>query len=433
MHSINRWRILFVILFFPFYNTAQNNDDYYGAMPLRYEDYVYSGTIKSVLLHDENLETSQPIINLNSGQRLKFSFDELDADYKAYSYTFIHCNANWQPSNLLPIEYIDGFQENNISDYQYSFNTIQKYIHYSAVFPNNTCSFSKSGNYLLKVYENGQPDQVVITKRFMVYSNKIGITPRITRISDAVYNNYNQELDFVITYGDYQIVNPYSDLKVVITQNNRPDNAKSNLKPLFVKDGELRYELSDNNIFPGSNEFRYVNIKSIRYKSQRFFKISRDSLGNHIYLSADEKRSFKRYEFEPDINGNFLIKTTDGNNSDIEADYCHVHFFLPFEFVFTDGNLYVMGAFNGWQFNKTNLMRYNNELKGYEADIYLKQGYYDYQYAFLKDNSSQGDETLIEGTHFETENMYTIYVYHQQQGTFYEQLIGVKRISSGNR
>lgn len=412
---------------------SQNKtDDYYGTAAIRYEDHVYSPNIKTVQLYDESFEISQPIINLDSPEKLKLSFDELDADFKNYTYTFIHCNSKWEPSNLMPAEYIDGFQDNPISNYRYSFNTLQKYVHYYTTFPSSSSRFIKSGNYILKVYLDGEPDNIIITKRFMVFRNTITIAAKISRTSDAVYSNYNQSIDLNINYNNYKIANPYSDLKVVITQNNRWDNANSNLKPLFVKDAELVYELSQDNVFPGGNEFRYVNIKSARYLSDRITKIVRDSSVNHVFLVADEKRSFKRYEFEQDINGNFLVKINEGNSSEVEADYCYVHFFLPLDDALTDGNLYILGAYNGWRCDRENMMHYNEKRFGYEATLYLKQGYYNYEYAFLKDGTTEADETIIEGTHYETENTYTIYVYHQQQGTYYDQLIGVKRIRTGN-
>jgi hypothetical protein len=406
-------------------------NDYVVTSDIRYEDYVYLPTIKTVQLHDESFDMSQPIINIESDEKLKLSFDEMDADFKNYSYTYIHCNSNWEPSNLMPAEFIDGFQDNPINNYRYSVNTLQKYIHYYAVFPSSTSRFSKSGNYILKVYENGNPDNIILTKRFMVFQNKIGIEAKVTRATDVSYMNYNQEVDFTINYGAYKITNPYSDLKIVLTQNNRWDNAKTNLKPLFVKDQELIYELSSENIFPGGSEFRDLNIKSIRNQlSDKVIKIINDSSKNEIYLAPDEKRSFKKYEFSTDLDGGFLIKTQSSTNSEVEGDYCFVHFFLPMAEPEPDGNLYVFGAFNGWGYNRDNLMHYNIKRKGYEATLFLKQGYYNYEYAFLKDGETALDDTLIEGTHYETENNYTIYVYHKQRGTFYEQLIGVKRVNS---
>ena len=423
--------ILIQLLLFGKIGFTQNNtnDDYVKA-EIRYENYVYKPNIKTVQLHSESHEISQPIINLDAQEKLKFSFDELDANIKNYSYTFIHCNSEWKPSNLLSNEYIDGFQSNLIEDFNFSINTIQKYVHYNVVFPNDYTKIILSGNYILKIFLNGNPDDIIITRRFMVFQNRVGIDATISRASDQTYNNYSQEIDFVIRYSDYNITNPYSDLKIVITQNNRWDNAKRDLQPLFVKDGELTYNLMRENVFPGGSEFRNINITSIRFKSDRIIKIITDSSIYHIIIYPDEKRSFKNYEYLTDINGNFLIKNQEGTNSETEADYCIVHFFVPLDDPALDGNIYILGAYNGWQLNTENLLHYNDKRKGYEVNLLLKQGYYNYKYVFLKDGSTEADETFIEGNHYETENNYTIYVYHTQRGTNFEQLIGLKQINS---
>lgn len=405
-------------------------DDYYGSTAMRYEDYVYRSYIKSVQLHDISFELSQPILNLDSQEQLELSFDDLEGDLKNFSYTIIHCNANWEPSDLISAEYIDGFADNNINNYNYSLNTLQKFTHYDVVFPNSSMRITKSGNYLLKVYDSGDPESVVITKRFFVYQNKVMVNARVSGASIIADRNYKQEIDFTINHTGYNILNPYADLKVVITQNNRWDNAKKGLKPLFVKDHELVYDYDEDNVFTAGNEFRYFDIKSIRYLTERVYKVNIDSMGNHVQLYNDEKRTFKRYYSQSDINGKYIIKTQEGKDSRREADYCYVSFFLPNDELFMDGNMYVFGAFNGWACTKENLMKYNPARFGYECTLYLKQGYYNYEYAFLKDGSMEADNTVIEGMHYETENDYTIYIYHKQQGTFYDQLIGVKRLNS---
>lgn len=410
--------------------SGSEDDDYYGNSEIRYEDYVYRPNIKTVQLHDESFEISQPILNLNSAEKLKLSFDDLDADLKNYSFTVIHCSNNWEPSGLVTAEYLDGFQDITINDYRYSFNTLQKYTHYNALFPNNSARLTKSGNYILKVYQDGNTDKIILTRRFMVYENKVMITAKSSAASIIADRNFKQEIDFTINHTGYTITNPFTDLSVVITQNNRWDNAKTTLKPLFVKDMELVYDFDEENVFTGGNEFRNFDMKSIRYQSDRIGDVKSDSAGNQVYLLPDEKRTFKRYYTNADINGNYLVKVQEGNHSEVEADYCYVHFFLPYDDVLTDGNLYIFGAFNAWKCNQDNLMVYNNKRFGYEGKVYLKQGYYNYEYVFLKDGATAADETLLEGMHYETENDYTIYVYHRKQGTFYDQLIGVKRLNS---
>ena len=421
----NLWRSL---------NTPANvdsvADDYYGSNTIRYDDFVYKKNIKTVQLRDESFELTKAILNLGSEEKLKLSFDDLDADLKNYSYTLIHCNYNWEPSDLMPNEFIDGFLDNSINDYRYSFNTLQKYTHYNVSFPNNSLRIIKTGNYILKVYQDNNPDNIVITRRFLVFQNKISIESNVVAASIIEDRLFKHEIDFKINYSGYQINNPYSDLKIILTQNNRWDNAKTNLKPVYVKDQELVYDYDEQNVFAGGNEFRFFDMRSIRYHSERIYSVKTDSAGNHVELFNDEKRSFKRYYSQSDMNGDFLIKIQEGNNSEVEADYCYVSFFLPYDAPLTDGNLYVFGTYNAWKCTNENLLHYNPARFGYECTLYLKQGYYNYEYVFLKDGDVAADETLIEGMHYDTENDYSIYVYHRQVGTFYDQLIGVKRLNS---
>jgi Domain of unknown function (DUF5103) len=406
-------------------------EDYLASNAIRYEDAVYKSNIKSVQLGDESFEMSQPLINMDGDDKLKLSFDDLDADRKNFTYAFIHCNADWQPSDLLPNEYTEGFSDNPINDYSFAFNTLQKYTHYFAIFPNNNVRLTKSGNYILKVYENNDPDNIVLTRRFMIFKNKIKIQSRVKPATIVSDRNYKQEIDFTINRAGYNINNPYGDLQIVITQNNRWDNARKNLKPLFVRDDELVYDYDDINVFNGGNEFRNFDTKSVRYITERVYKIRKDTTGGYrVELLNDENRAFKRYVTVRDINGKFLIKNQDSQNSDNEADYCNVCFFIPYENPMNNGNLYVFGGFNAWQMNQENKMKYNYERLGYECNIYVKQGYYNYEYVFLPDKATEADETLTEGNHQETENDYTIYVYHRAMGTFYDQLIGVKKLNS---
>jgi hypothetical protein len=407
---------------------SEKNDP---AATLQYDDDVYKKEIQTIELRSPDFELSQPVIGLNSGEVLKLSFDDLSYELQNYSYTFIHCDANWEPSSLMSSEFIDGFADNAINEYHYSTTTLQKYIHYNATFPTNSTRFTKSGNYILKVYQDNNPDDLVLTKRFMIYDNKISIAGNVSAASIIADKNYSQEIDFTIDHTGYEINNPYGDLQIFILQNNHWSGAKSGLKPVYVKDQQLVFDYDQENVFPGGNEFRNFDIKSIRYHSEHIAAIRTDSLENHVYLFADEKRAFKQYSSQQDINGNFVIKIQERPNNETDADYCYVSFFLKHDGGLPDGDLYIFGAFNGWKCTSENRMTFNPERMGYEGLLHLKQGYYNYEYVF-KDDKQKIDETLIEGSHAITENDYTILVYHRFPGTFYDQLIAVKRLNSRN-
>ena len=294
---------------------------------LIYKNQSFNKQIKTVLCHKIEEELSLPIINLNSEAKLLVSFDDLDADIKDYYYTIIHCNSDWTASDLMTSEYISGFTDEPITNYEFSFNTIQKYTHYQFEFPTIDIKPILSGNYVFKIYEEG--GKTMAYKRFMVLDTKLNIEANVRRATLAEDRNTKHEIDFTIKHPNLVVADPFSDIKVHIKQNNREDNAITNLTPLFVKNDELIYDYDDDNTFWGNNEFRHFDIKSLRYQSERIKNITYDSTYNHVYLFKDQKRPFDRYSIEPDINGKFLIKSQEAWKSTIEADYAFVHFTLP--------------------------------------------------------------------------------------------------------
>ena len=425
-------KILYCFLFLIFTLKLISQDDYVNDNQMRYEDWIYKSYIKTAQLHEFTFDANPAIIPLNGHELLELSFDDLEADKKEYSISFVHCSANWEPSNLLNAEFMNGFFEANIINFNYSTNTIQKYTHYSIVFPQSNMQFTKSGNYIAYVYQDNDKEKIVLTKRFMIYENKVTITASVRQAIGNDEQFEKQHIDFSILNNQYELTNPFSDLKVVITQNNRWDNAVNNIKPTFVEPGKLTYSLDDKSTFNGGNEFRYFDTRSLRTYTERVYDIRKDSSYiYHVELKNDELKSFKNYSFYNDLNGGFLIKNQDMvGNPDIEADYAWVHFFIPYDNAQGAGNFYVLGKLTEWRLNKTNRMTYNYKKMGYECSLFIKQGYYNYTYIYLKDDKKGGDETFTEGNHWETENDYAIYVYHRQRGTYYDQLVAIKRLNS---
>lgn len=426
-------------LFFVFPLYAQNKqekqdsvgkEDYYENEYFRYDNYVYKSNIKTVLLHKDGWDLSPALIELNTDEQLLLSFDDLDADHKNYQFTFIHCNADWKPSDLLQSEYLTGFYDDNINTYLYSVNTLQSYTHYSVVFPTENMQPIKSGNYLLKVFLENNKDEVILTRKFSIAEKLISIDATVKPATSVNDRFSKQEVDFTIVYGKYKIDNPYENLKIILTQNNRSDNQICNLKPKFIRGNELIYDYEEGNTFAGGSEFRYFDTKSLKTNSDRIAKMEYDTLKNVITLIPDQKRTYKVYNSDRDINGKFLIKNQHGLNSATDADYAWVSFYLYYDEPIAEGNLYVFGALTDWQFQKNAMMKYDKKYKAYFTSLYLKQGYYNYEYIFLKDGNKSGDETFVEGSHFETENDYIIYAYYREIGSNYDRLIGINNFNS---
>jgi len=390
-----------------------------------YTNKIFKKEIKTLICKKNNTNLSQPIINLNSNEKISVSFDDLEGDVKDYYYTIIHCNSNWRKSNLLTIEYINGFDEIPIDNFKFSFNTIQKYTHYSFEFPNNNINPLVSGNYIFKIFEkNGD---TIAHARFLIIDYKVSIEAQVRKATLANNRNTKHEIDFTIKHPNIYISDPFSEIKVIIKQNNQEHNVITNIKPLFVKHNSLIYDYEDKNTFYANNEFRYFDIRSLRYKSERIKHIYFKNNKNHIELFNDYERESNLYSIDIDINGQFIIESQESWDSSIESDYSYVYFSLIKELSYED--IYLLGDFTNWEINDHYKLLYNNQK--YETNLYLKQGYYNYAFGIVKD---YGEVNMrdIEGSHYETSNDYHIYVYYRPIGQTYDQLIGFLKTSSKN-
>lgn len=394
-----------------------------------FTDKAHHNSIQTVLLHPTNNELLEPIINLKSDEKLLLSFDQLDYSPKNLFYTLTHCNSDWTPSDLFKSDYISGFDQEFIENYQSSFNTIQFYTHYCTEIPSQQMRPVYSGNYVIHVFDQEEPNKILLSRRMMIIDNKVNINGDVKRATDLDQRNYQHEIDFTINHSSITVNDPYNDIKVVLSQNNRWDNTITNLQPNFANNGKLIFDQEDFNLFDGGNEFRFFEFKSLRYISERLKNISFENDTNKIELRTDLKRNFQRYSSLRDINGKKLIQIQEGNNSSVEADYALVKFTLPFDYKISHGELYVFGQISDYGFPKSHQMKYNENEKKYEAEIYLKQGYYNYEYILCK-NDGLNINSFIEGTHYETINDYAIYVYYRPIGTDYDQLIGYQKLSS---
>ncbi len=399
-----------------------------------FQESIRNDKIKTVQLYKEGWNLSYPIIKLNSPEKLALHFDLLEDQAETYYYTIIHCDKDWNKSDIFSNDYIDGFPENPIEEYQNSFNTTVHFVHYKLIFPNDRIKIKLSGNYALVIYPADKPDEPAIVKRFIVTedASKISITAHRPLMTKE--NNTHQQIDFTVNYSGMSLNDPYRNVYSAILQNGRWDNAKVNLKPDFYGTNELKYNsLSDKNIFRGGNEFRYFDIKSIRYQTEYVQRINYVIPNYNVYLFPSENREFKPYFYWQDFNGKYYIAIQEGVRYDIDADYVYVYFTLPSREKKQGGNMYVSGALNNFTFNKNNLMTHNSVRSEYECTMLLKQGWYNYEFVFLQNGSDDTTASLFEGSHYETENDYTVIVYYRNPRDRYDRVIGTATANTLNK
>lgn len=394
----------------------------------QYEQHYVLPIIHSVQLHQQNKPMSNAIIELNTNEKLELSFDTFDEQPKDYQYTFIHCDANWQKSDISPQDYLNGFFTDDIVNYDFSRNTLQPYIHYQLIFPTEDMTPKLGGNYLIKVFESGNPDEVVIMQSFRILDSKVNITADAKGTLLTRMKTTKQEVDFTIDVGRLNVYNPNQNIKVVVQQNHRSDNQLSNLRPKEIRNNIWDYHYDDETtFFNGGNEFRYFDIKSLHYSSERINKIKHQDTV-HIELFPEINRAFKEYIYYNDLDGNSFLKTEDQQDSSLESEYVLVKFSFPVQFPYLDGEIYIFGDFTQRKFSKQNQMIYNPDMKAYELELFLKQGYYHYFLAYVNNKNQVPDILFFEGNFAETNNLYSIYVYYRERGTYYDNLVGLMHL-----
>jgi len=395
---------------------------YSQAEELNPPDYI-----KTITFKGNTNESQLPILKL--GDVLQLEFDALNGDEEDFYYTIEHYNFDWTPSVLVKSEYLDGFDNQRIREYENSFNTYQIYSHYILKIPNQgTKRLKKSGNYLLSIFNDY--DELVFSRKFMIYENLAGVGVSLKRSRDVKFIKEKQTVDIVITSNNIQFNNPDKTVKTLLIQNNNLNNTISNLKPLYTIGNQLIYKYVNEASFWGGNEYLYFNNKDIRGANIAIRRIELEDL-YHNYLFSNYERATRAYTYNPDINGNFLIETLDADYPNIEADYAWIHFSLLSENLFENLNIHVYGNFNNYAIDESTKMIFDELSNVYKNAMLLKQGFYNYKYVVV-DADGFVDEGAISGNFDETENDYKVLVYYRDLGARYDRIIGLGEGNSVN-
>jgi hypothetical protein len=397
-----------------------------------YNNQVFRPEIKSVEFYNTKKNPSFPLIRLNSGEQLELAFDDLKGSSSTYYYTIEHCDDNWNSSNLSPVEYLQSFTEDQIRDYNYSSSTLQKYTHYDIKFPNDNIKPKLSGNYILKVYEDNDPSKMVLTQRFYVLDSKVSIMAEVVPSSDNASRQTNQKINFQISYGALRVQNPGYDIRTFIMQNARSETGQVSNQPSNIRGTSLVYNDLSTNDFPGLNEFRHFDTRSLKLNSDRISHIYRDT-ANTVILLTDPTLDQPNYTFNYDNGGNFYILNQDGSNPTIDADYVHMYFTLASTKPGGNGSAYIVGQFNNFRIDENSKLQYDAAKNRYGTQLFLKQGVYDYSYVWVPNGSNKPDNTYFEGSHFETENTYQILTYYRPAGARWTELVGYQVLNTGKK
>lgn len=393
-------------------------------------DSVFSQSIKTVILQKNGVELSMPVIRLGSSEKLFLSFDELSDNGTYFSYRIQHCTSDWQISDLPPSEFINGFETSSVGNSQFSFTTKQSYVNYWETIPNDMSRITASGNYILTVFPDSDPDSVIFTKRFMVYEAASNIRTEVGQVVGAEGRHHNQNVSVWVTAPKGQYFNnPQMYLHLYVQQNGRRDLLRQ-LPVYGISGNEIAYKWKDENVFPGGNEFRYFDVSNMNFPMYTTERVETFGGENFAYLKPEQDRSGKNYIYEDGLNGQFRVSAANKVNMDAEADYVWVNFALPMSSPRMDGSFHIAGNFTNWSLGEETRLEWNPKLKCYTARIYVKQGYYSYQIIFVPWGEREGLTSVLEGDFLEARNDYYVFLYQRYPSDRYDRLIGFSNVES---
>lgn len=370
-----------------------------------------------------------PIFEL--GSTFELQFDDLFGNEANYYFDITHCDYNWKPTDIPKTDFIRGFDNQRITNYVNSFNTLQVYSHYKLAFPNQfTTELRLSGNYMLRILNEDK--EVVFSRKFILYEEHSTVAAQVKRSRDLSNIDYMQNLEFTILSNDIAFQTPLQNVKVLLLQNGDFSTSIKNIPPQYTIGNQLVYKYGKETLFWGGNEFLYFENKDIRAANNNVGKVGSNNDIYNSYLYTNAARANQIYTNYEDVNGNFVVKNINGSNNEIEADYAWVYFTLSAPTFRLNKDIYITGMFNNYSLSPEYKMDYNQDKGVYEKAIMIKQGFTNFQYKIADKNGVVDYENAIDGNFYQTENNYTILVYYKQSSDRYMRVIGKGNANSIN-
>lgn len=384
---------------------------------------IFSPDFKTLQVKIPENDQLPAFLILDTPGLLEISFDEL-ADQRRYlRYEIEHCDARWRPDGLVSSMFMDGFNVNDVDDVSFSQATCVNYVHYSIRIPNDRLRLKISGNYLLKVYDEYSPDEIILQARFQVCENTVSVLGSVSPRTDIDYQDAHQQLSLIVEPKTIDISDPYRDVLVTVAQNSRTDNMRVLSAPMRIAGRKLYYEHSPLLIFPAGNEYRRFETVTINYPSMNVDEMSYVEPYYHATLREDRQRSEDRYEFDKTQHGRYRVREYNSDAPDTEADYILTHFTLDMDEM-PGYDIFIEGDLTDRQFDPSSRMVFDRGLRRYVGSLLLKQGSYNYQYVAVPAGSETGLTAPVEGDYYQTINEYTVCVYYRKPGELFDRLVG---------
>ena len=382
---------------------------------------IFRDDVKTLQVRNPDFFMSPTVIRLGTRDVLHVNFDILGDQHEYLRYKLIHCNADWKPSRLMESEYVEGFNEAEVTDYAYSSNTYIHYVNYNIEIPNSELPILASGNYLLQVYPENDPDDILLQARFSVSENITGVGGVVTSRTDKGFNSEYQQL--MLSVDAPGNINPYQDLIITVEQNNRPETLRSLTHPMRVDGNKVIFDHDMNLIFEAGNEYRRFETVRTDYPGMHVDSVMFGGNNWHAWLKEDSMRNDREYVYDSTQHGRFKIDEYNSTDPDLGADYVTVHFTLDAPQI-SGADIFIDGDFVLNHYDRLNKMTYDFNDGLYHGFMPLKQGSYNYQYVVVPHSTGIPEPAPIEGNKYETQNEYIVKVFLRTPGSRGDRLIG---------
>jgi hypothetical protein len=345
--------------------------------------------VRTVQLYPGSDERALPVLALGGGETLTLEFDLLTDDARPLSIYLQHADRTWR-RDLLPIQYLDGFEREDVLTYERSRFGSVRYVHYRHTLPGRGARFRVSGNYVARVTELGNPDAVLFERPFFVAETGVPVStgladgPMPVGIGPALL-----PLVRVSTRGLDPAPFGYTACFVLSGRFEAPRCAE---RPLTVQPDAVTFTLPAQSAFR-TDATHYADLREWS-TTRHIARVDLRTDTTRVTLAPDDA-TFPDVD-TPDLLGQAVIREASRTAGDpaVTGEYAWVTFAFvpPSEVPLRDA--YLEGAFNGWAPRAVPLA-WNAAERRYEGRVLLKQGRYEYRYTSSDPRLARTQSTVL--------------------------------------